>query len=383
MSDTTDGLGMDPDSAPDEPSALASAYLDGEATADERARVEASDELLDEVESLRQVRAVLGATTEPPPISVREAHLAAALDVWDRMSDMERSGDVTPGSGIDAAAAAAISTPRSTSLGARRDRRAAGNASKWLLGTAAGLIVLAGAGIVVRDVMTGSDDESATDAAPADVSDEELSEAEIVAGEARDEFIGADVEAAPIEVDDDAVFDEDERTQGGDAMDETMMADEVADTQAPAEESGEESMEESTDVASDAPAPTESADSGGGVAPGEAEPFPQEIDLDPLGSPTELGEFAAIAYYAQPDPEAPADQITELPFNRCSDEFAAFFTIDSYPGPALYRGRQVIVGVDRDPTPPQVIAYDQESCEIVEQTALPTREQLDASRDQP
>ena len=110
MSDTTNGPGADPNGTPDEVSeltALASAYLDGDTTPEERAQVESSDELLAEVESLRQVRAVLGATTEPPPISIREAHLAAALDVWDRMSDMEQSGEVTPSAGMDAAAGAA------------------------------------------------------------------------------------------------------------------------------------------------------------------------------------------------------------------------------------------------------------------------------------
>ena len=54
---------------------LASAYLDGDTTAAERAQVEADPELLAQVERLRQVRAVLG-DTEAAPISVRERHLA-------------------------------------------------------------------------------------------------------------------------------------------------------------------------------------------------------------------------------------------------------------------------------------------------------------------
>ncbi len=49
---------------------LASAYLDGDVTADERARVEADAELIAEVERLRQVRIVLG-DTETPAISRR------------------------------------------------------------------------------------------------------------------------------------------------------------------------------------------------------------------------------------------------------------------------------------------------------------------------
>ena len=61
---------------------LASAYLDGDVTADERARVESDPELLGEVERLRSVRIMLGAV-EPSSISVREQHLATALGAWD------------------------------------------------------------------------------------------------------------------------------------------------------------------------------------------------------------------------------------------------------------------------------------------------------------
>ena len=76
MSDPTDDLTL-----------LASAYLDGEATPDERALVETSVDALAEVERLARVRTVLEATVEPVSLAAREAHLAAALDVWERMRD--------------------------------------------------------------------------------------------------------------------------------------------------------------------------------------------------------------------------------------------------------------------------------------------------------
>ena len=63
---------------------LASAYLDGDVTADERARVEADPALLVEVDRLRYVRVLL-ADVEPSSISVRESLLANALDAWDRV----------------------------------------------------------------------------------------------------------------------------------------------------------------------------------------------------------------------------------------------------------------------------------------------------------
>ena len=68
MSDPTDDLTL-----------LASAYLDGEATPDERALVETSVDALAEVERLARVRTVLEATVEPVALAAREAHLAAAL----------------------------------------------------------------------------------------------------------------------------------------------------------------------------------------------------------------------------------------------------------------------------------------------------------------
>jgi hypothetical protein len=70
----------------DEPDAadLASAYLDGEASDDERARVEGDPALLAEVERLRRVRA---AVAEVPPASAaaRDAAVAAALAAFDEL----------------------------------------------------------------------------------------------------------------------------------------------------------------------------------------------------------------------------------------------------------------------------------------------------------
>ena len=143
-----------------ENSLLASAYLDGEATPDERALVETSPDTLAEVDALSQVRTVLAATAPTASLSEREAHLSNALDVWERMSDLERSGEATPADGVDAAAAAALITPMSTSEGRRarggrsKGRRSGGSgASQWLLGAAATLVVVAGGAAVVRGIL--------------------------------------------------------------------------------------------------------------------------------------------------------------------------------------------------------------------------------------
>src|SRR5262245_30967997 len=58
---------------------LASAYLDGEATPDERAAVERDATLLARVEELRAVRRVLAAPVPPRPAADVDAAVAAAL----------------------------------------------------------------------------------------------------------------------------------------------------------------------------------------------------------------------------------------------------------------------------------------------------------------
>lgn len=61
---------------------LASAYLDGAATADERARVEANPQLMALVSDLRSVSRSLAETPVVAPDSLREQQLAAALAIF-------------------------------------------------------------------------------------------------------------------------------------------------------------------------------------------------------------------------------------------------------------------------------------------------------------
>jgi hypothetical protein len=77
---------------------LASAYLDGEATAAERARVEADPALRERVEQLRSVQDALTAPVPPPTTAQRDAAIAAALgatsatNVVDLRSERARRG---------------------------------------------------------------------------------------------------------------------------------------------------------------------------------------------------------------------------------------------------------------------------------------------------
>ena len=370
--DITGGEGFDP-TREAESDALASLYLDGRTDAEQSARVESDPALLDEVERLRQVRAVLGATMEPPPISVREAHLAGALDVWDRMSGPERSGDATPGSGIGAAAAAAISTPGAASLDDRRRRRSGrsrtsggasgGSTARWLVGAAAALVVVAGAGILVRGVTSGSDESTETADVVTDAPAAASNEAEEVADQAADEAVGESDTLVFDAVEEGEVASTDDRDQtvAGDSADAAMTESAPgADADDGDGSDGMDPMADDSEPVDDPGAPA--ADSG------------TEIGLDDLTSPTELADFAAFAFYARTDP-APANDDIAPAFPTCESELAPLrFTV--FAGPALYRGRQVIVAVDERGTP-QAVAYTAE-CELVAQAPLPSQDAFES-----
>ncbi len=70
--------------------ALASAYLDGDVTAVERARVDASVELLAMVASLRSASTLI-AGVAPPTDTTREAGIAAALAAFDELGTNNRA----------------------------------------------------------------------------------------------------------------------------------------------------------------------------------------------------------------------------------------------------------------------------------------------------
>ena len=122
---------------------LASAYLDGEATADERARVEADPELLAEVARLRHIGDAVAATSPASPAH-RDAAIAAALSVFDEL----RVGGPT--------------APTVVPIASRRHAR-------WMqaLTAAAAIAVLVLGGFVIAN-RGGDDDDSADEVRRAD-----------------------------------------------------------------------------------------------------------------------------------------------------------------------------------------------------------------------
>ncbi len=312
---------------------LASAYLDGRADADERARVQASPELLAEVERMRVIRAVVS-DVEPPPISVREEHLAAALGAWDRLPEVERTGarrDATP-TGADAtavAAAAAVTRP---------ERRRSRSAAWWGAAAAAGLVVV-GAGVVLArlgdpgggDEVAEPDATVVTDEAAA--VEDAASEPERVAVPAADEAFG----------------------DGDGAGDAAVLAAEDL-------EATEEAVEEaSADVAAAEVAATDATGVAAAADPDPRGPPPDGdvSSLPLLSDAADLADFAAPALDA---PESPTDVTT--PFPTCPQ-----LGVDVVVGPATYAGvGPVVVGVDTDR---QVAVAYLESCAPVQTVDIP------------
>ena len=312
----------------DDDTLLASAYLDGDVTGDERALVETDLDLLSEVDRLRQVRALL-TDQEPPSIARREEHLAAALDAWDRLPESERTGavrDITPAalrrgaSPASAAAAATITT--STSLEHRR--RAAMN--RRMLGAAAAIVLVLGGGVALQTLSSGSDDE-ASSSASADAT-------------------------VPLE--------------------EAALA-ATADAAGESGDSGTGGAAESADIAPIAPAPQPDAEFDTGI--NDAAP-PSERTLDLLQTPDDLALFASDAVDAPVSPDVPAatsapidDRLTPQQAEILDATLPLCLGADFVVGPAFYQDTEVVVAVDvsRD----LALAYVGTTCREVARARLP------------
>jgi hypothetical protein len=294
---------------------LASAYLDGDVTADERARVESDAELLAEVDRLRSVRLLLG-DVEPQAISVREAQLATALDIWDRLPASERTGarrDVTP-AGIDAAAVAgAASVTAPTSIDTRRRT----TSPRWLTAAAAAMVLVLAGGVALQLRNDGDTDDQASTAV-----------AELDAPES---LTAADAEES-----------------GGDGATPPAAAFDAAD---------EATTELDTGVADPAP-------------PGE------NAGLDRLENVTDLADFAAAAIGAPRSPDVPAatsaqveDDLADASTIVGEGAFPRCLGVDLIVGPAVYGDVAVVVGIDEGRN--LAIAYRAETCAEVARVRLP------------
>ena len=304
---------------------LASAYLDGDTTATERAQVENDPELLAQVDRLRQLRAVLS-DIEAAPISVRERHLAGALEAWDRLPSSEKIGDTAP-VGADAAGAAggaSITVP--TSLNNRRAQRKP--VSTRVLTVAAAIVVFAGAGLIVRDAVNTSETNNSTAS---------------------------------------------ESTDTGPGFDETVSSEFESGPEAAAAETFDQFDESTVDVAVGAVPASASDEIQGG--PEEA---PADTNLEVLSSDAELANFANAKVISrtlaqeeiQPDAadaEVAPDATLPPPVDLCG-------LIDEFVGFALWAtsgavSDPIAVGINNSRA--EAVAYNDKNCTVISRTPLP------------
>jgi hypothetical protein len=296
----------------DDPTLLASAYLDGDVTADERARAERDPDVVAEVERLRAVRALLG-DLEAPAISLREAHLAAALDAWERLPEAERTGarrDQTP-AGIDAAAVAgAASVTAPTPINARRRP----TSTRWLTGAAAALVLVLAGGVALQ--LTGND-------AGGDDAD------------SAEESVALDAEAGS------------EERSGDD-----LGADELA----PAATSADDAVNQ-LDTEVDGAAPP-----------------PEDGGLPQLSNTTDLADFAGVAVgapvarEAAPDATSATEELSDA-VTALTDAEPRCLGVDVVIGPAVYIDTAVVVGIDQSRD--LALAYRPADCTEVARVRLP------------
>ncbi|HEX4981093.1 MAG TPA: hypothetical protein VFV63_05315 [Ilumatobacteraceae bacterium] len=294
---------------------LASTYLDGEATPDERARVEADPSLLAEVERLRAARATLldARWFERPGADVRETAIEAALAAW----------DVSP-SGLAGSTLESRPAPRRSHVTSFERRRS----YTRLLGAAAALVAVVGLGAVIAQLGggDGGGDQSSVAIEPA-----------------------ADTQA---------------RSEAGAELTEQIAPDETAsavfsDDAAPSDAGGADSdVGTSAEQAASGDAATEATEAPAATTPAAAAPAPP-TNITTLD---ELGRFAADAKAAAGDGVTRDDLSTS-----CAGQ--TFDDIDEYVAMVTYRGRPVMIGIDADDE--RAIAVDPDTCEIVARAPLP------------
>lgn len=317
----------------DEHIELASAYLDGEVTAAERARVEDDPALAAEVDRLRAVRAVVAHVPEPR-VNVREQHLAAAFEAWERVP-AERDP-----------------TPRGTRT--RRDRRRPAAVNRWMLAAAAALVVVLAGGLTLRSLT-----DRGTDDTTAEVADDAAEAAEI---------------AAEVPV-----------TAAADDAEQASTAEESMELSEAVE------MAEEADAAPATPDP-DTADPDTDPATDEAAAAPPpDDDLVVLATPVDLASFAADGLAADDDVAAAnADAIDgeedsggQLPDNARTippadeeslgpAELPECAGADLNVGPAIYDDIEVVVSIDAARR--WALAYAIEDCQLVARARLDTAE---------
>jgi hypothetical protein len=352
---------------------LASVYLDGEASPDQRALVETSPESLAEVDELGNVRMVLAATAPEASLSEREGHLAGALDVWERMSDNERLGNVMSAGGVDAAAAAALSTPTSSSNARRRRaaKRSKNNGgfggSQWFLSAAAALVVVAGGAAIVRGILDQEPENNdvAIESLQADASSELATVEENEAAEVNDENVGNDGLLPADQIEGEVFAQESNNAETGLFAEEQAQPEGEQELPEDAQPEGERVGVDPTAAASDEALSVHDS------VPLEAQQPPPaaEQELTPLVTVEDLADFGSLSVFSVTGQDSDiADVDYEPPAGSCEAQLG----IEKKAGFAEYQDQPVQVGVDLD-APRTVFAYT-DDCVMVASAPLPDGE---------
>lgn len=207
---------------------LASLYLDGEATAEERARVESDPTLIARVQTFEAIASDLSNVAPPPDLA--RMQISAALDLFDQQQAPAASTAPLP-------AASPESPSGVTSLADRRERKQSKGMPSWLGIAAAGALVVGGLGFASTLGGSDSDDSSADvameasdeiaesganrtfDDAAATTTAQDSASPEAAASEAMEEEAFEEMEADTME--DDAADEDEAMEESDDAMEES------------------------------------------------------------------------------------------------------------------------------------------------------------------
>ena len=237
---------------------LVSAYLDGEATPDEIAQVEARPELLAQVEALRAVSERLS-VIPAAPAEQKETHIAAALNVFD---DLRIPGASTPSS-AEAVQRQGGNQPRAavTSLAQARENRRPRRVNALAVAAAAIAVVFIGVTAISLSTSSNSSDlagDAALDKTEATIADSAAAAEDAVdVADAGDSISASEsvdsAQEAPLAPAESAASSE----RSSDGADEAFVQEPADDPAAGAEIADAELGEADLDDAQSAPAPAD------------------------------------------------------------------------------------------------------------------------------
>jgi hypothetical protein len=326
----TDRIETPPGEPSDEVLELASRYVDGDLTADERALAEADPEVMAWAARFGPVRAALH-----EPVAVddagREAALAAALTAFDELGPSEATRPVSI-----TTAAGTVSSPRVDDLAAARARRN-GRLAKWL-GAAAAIVAVGVAGVTIAGNRDNGDSNLANFATPTTAAGAADTRAAAGSSEksSADQQLDTATAAAPAPA---------EAAPEAPAT-SIAAADTTAASAATTEAAGDAGGAEATAAPAASTAPVNTAS----PITTTTVPLPPTTAAPVFETPDDLRAYAAAT-------PPPAEPITTSP---CV-EIGVVMSVD-----ATYQGTPAVIYVDEQNN--TIVAYDASTCDVLVST---------------